>query len=206
MFKKLLILFSIALVGGFIAGFYYWQQFTSLPEWYQGQDSNPINQNKQTEQQKQKANEEINQLLVQQISEKSQSSQLLRSAKSIQAHLENNQLEIGGVFNPSEIPVGSLDETQQFILDKAIQTFPQLQDLDIYVGIIGQPKVENGRLILDDNSKLRVGKLTFTVDEIAQRFGLAPDKLQQYLELEIAKLNLQGVKINDDTMTLEISQ
>jgi hypothetical protein len=218
MFKKLLILFLVAIVGGFAAGFYYWRQFAAVPDWYKTQNTNTKNERLEITSQIQRSpdsnnnltlqlnREDLNQLLAKKISESSQSSQLLQSAKSIKANLENNTLEIGGVFNPSEIPEDSLDETQKAILDKTIQTFPQLKDLDIYVGVVGQPKVENGRLTLDKDSKLKVGKLTFSIDEIAPKFGLSPDRLGRYLEQELAKLNIQGIQVENDKMTIKMSQ
>ncbi|OKH26697.1 hypothetical protein NIES593_01210 [Hydrococcus rivularis NIES-593] len=218
MFKKLLIIFLLAIVGGFAAGFYYWRQFAAVPYWYKNQSTNIKNERLEITNQIQRSSdsgnnltlqlnrEDLNQLLAKKISENSQSSQLLQSAKSIKANLDNDTLEIGGVFNPSEISEDSLDETQKAILDKTIQTFPQLKDLDIYVGIVGQPKFENGRLTLDKDSKLKVGKLTFSIDEIAPKFGLSPDKLDRYLEQELAKLNIQGIQIENDKMMIKMSQ
>jgi CBS-domain-containing membrane protein len=218
MLKKLLILFSIALVVGFTAGFYYWRQVTGLPEWYH-QNNNITEQiapEKQTTNiQVTGANnnatinldrQDINRLLEKRIAENSQYSQLLRSAKSIQANLDNNILEVGGVFNASEISKENLDETQKVILDKTLQSFPQLKNIDIYVGIVGQPRVENGHLILERDSKVKVGKLSFRIDEFAQKFGLSTEQLQQYLNLEIARLNIQELKLDNDKIIIEINQ
>lgn len=218
MLKKLLILVSIAIVGGFAAGFYYWRQVTGLPDWYQSQK----NTTEQIESEKQTTNikvtgtnnnatlqldrEDINRLLEKKISENSQDNQLLRSVKSIQANLDKNTLEVGGVFNASEISEENLDEIQKVILAKTLQSFPQLKTIDIYVGLVGQPKIENGRFILDKDSKLKVGKLSFTLDEFAQKFGLSTEQLQQYINLEIAQLNIHELKLNNDKITIGISQ
>ncbi|MCU0535963.1 MAG: hypothetical protein MUD14_18905 [Hydrococcus sp. Prado102] len=205
--KKLLILFSVAIIGGFLGGFHFWRGFTSVPNWYRNQASNTIQASDKTDgaiaKKIQLGSQDINQLLSQKISENTQYSKLLQSAKSIKAHLENNTLEIGGVFNPSEIPEANLDETQKAILDKTLQTFPQLKDVDIYVGLVGQPKMENGRLSFDKDSKLRVGKLTLPVNELAPRFGISTEELQQYLDKQIAKLNIQGIRLDRDKITIE---
>jgi hypothetical protein len=205
--KKLLILFCVAIIGGFLGGFHFWRGFTSVPNWYRNQASNTIQTSEKMESaianHIQLDSEDIDRLLSQKLSENTQYSKLLQSAKSIRAHLENNTLEIGGVFNPSEIPEENLDETQKAILEKTLQTFPQLKDVDIYVGLVGQPKIENGRLSFDKDSKLRVGKLTLPVNDLAPRFGISTEELQQYLDKQIAKLNIQGIKIDGDTMTIE---
>jgi hypothetical protein len=205
--KKLLIFFLIAIIGGFLGGFHFWRGFTSIPNWYRIQSSNTTQasdrNNEAIANQLQLNNQDINRLLSQKISENTQYSKLLRSAKSIEAHLENNTLEIGGVFNPSEIPSENLDATQKVILEKTLQTFPQLKNVDIYVGLVGQPKIENGRLSFDKDRKLKVGKLTLPVNELAPRFGISTEELQQYLDRQIAKLNLQGIQLDGDTMTSE---
>jgi hypothetical protein len=204
--KKILILFSVAIIGGFFGGFHFWRGFTSVPNWYRNQASNTIQVNKKTNEaianKIQLDSEDINQILSQKISENTQYIKLLRSAKSIKAHLENNTLEIGGVFNPSEIPEENLDETQKVILEKTLQTFPQLKNVDIYVGLVGQPKMENDRLSFDKDSKLKVGKLTLPVNELAPRFGISTEELRQYLDRQIAKLNIQGIKLDGDKITV----
>lgn len=205
--KKLLILFSVVIIGGFFAGFHYWREFTSVPDWYLSQGSNSRQESEKNDEaianQLQLDSQDINQILIQKISENTQYNKLLQSAKSIKAHLENNTLEIGGVFNPSEIPEENLDETQKAILEKTIQTFPQLKDVDIYVGLIGQPKIENERLIFDKDSKLKIGKLTLPANELALRFGISTEELQQYLDKQIAKLNIQGIQIDGDKITIK---
>lgn len=217
MIKKLLIVSSIVIVTSFAAGFYYWQQVTGLPNWYQSQNNNTgqLDQKQKTNIQVTGTNnnatiqldrDDINQLLQKKIAEHSQSSQLLRSAKAIQANLDNNTLEVGGVFNASELSEENLDETQKVILEKTLQSFPQLKNIDIYVGLVGQPKIENGRLVLDKDSKLKVGKLSFTLDEFAKKFGLSTEQLQRYLNLEIAQLNIQELRLENDKMTIEIIQ
>jgi cell division protein YceG involved in septum cleavage len=201
MFKRLLILFTVVIIASFLAGFYYWRQFSSIPTWYQNKQENAT----QIKEKKRKSND-INKILTEKIIERSQSSQILRSAKSIKANLDRDKLEIGGVFNPSEIPQEKLDETQKAIMNKAITTFPQLKNLDIYVGLVSQLKLKNGHLVQDENNQLKVGKLSFTVDELAKRFGFSADKLHQYIDSEVAKLDLQNIAIDNDTIPLEISQ
>jgi hypothetical protein len=148
--------------------------------------------------------EDINQLVEASLAENSQQRQLLKSAKAIETNLDKNQVEIGAVVNPSEIPQTSLSTKERAILDKVLQTFPQFKDREIYLAIAGKPQVENGKLILDRDSIIKVGNLKFTLEEIAQRFGLPPDKVKQHLQLNLNHLNLKDIKINDREVILKM--
>jgi hypothetical protein len=222
MAKRLILLLSIAIVGGFLAGFHSWRQIAAVPTWYRTQKPyqySEINQMEGTVKQQlyqplstgnnltiQLSNEDVNQILLDRVTKNSQNSNLLKFAKSIRANLQNNSLEIGGIFNPSEISAESLDELPKNMLEKTLKTFPQLKNLSFYIGLVGQPKIENGQIKFDTNSKLKIGKLSFAIATVAKKFGISTQELQQYLDLEVAKLNIQDIKIDDDTMTVEIAQ
>jgi hypothetical protein len=222
MAKRLILLFSIAIVGGFLAGFHSWRQIAAVPSWYRIQKSDryleiALVEGKVKQQLYQPistgnnltielSKKDVNQILLDRVIENSKNSNLLKFAKSIRANLTNNSLEIGGIFNPSEISAESLDELPKTMLEKTLKIFPQLKNLSFYVGLVGQPKIENGQIKFDANSKLKIGKLSFAIDTVAKKFGIPTEDLQQYLDLEVAKLNIQEIKIDNDTMTVEIGQ
>lgn len=219
--KRLILLVLMAIIGGFLAGFHSWRNLAAVPTWYRIKTPDRSLETNQIEEPvKQQiyqplstgnnltvrlSDRDVNQILLERVTENSKNSNLLKFAKSIRANLQNNSLEIGGIFNPSEISIESLDELPKTMLEKTLKTFPQLKNLSFYVGLVGQPKLENGQIKFDKNSKLKIGKLSFALDTVAKKFGISTQDLQQYLDLEVAKLNIQTIKIDDDTMTLEIS-
>ena len=91
------------------------------------------------------------------------------------------------------------------MVERVVSKFPQLKDQDIYIGIEGQPKLENGQLTLPNNSQVRIGNLTFTLSEVAQKLGVPRDRLQQSLNLNIDELNLQDLQFKENEVILKVN-
>lgn len=148
--------------------------------------------------------QEFNQLVQSELSQQLRSRKLAQLAPRIQSNIENNQLEIGTVINPQKLEKVDLPRHQQAIVDKVVTSFPQLKNQDIYIGIAGQPKFENGQLILSNDTKVRVGNLNFTLPEISRRLGVSPQRLQQSLNLNIDQLNLRDLQLKENEVTLTV--
>ncbi len=235
MVRKFTIILSLLLVGGSAYAYHYWLQLTKVPEWYQSEGYS-INQaidikdasalqaaqskitdkiQQQIQQSTPKSNnsvdiklneQEINQLLITNLAENSNQKKILQVAKSIQTKITDDTIEIGAAIAPSQIPKESLTKSQKNILDQAFNIFPQLKNQDVYIGIQGQPRVQNGRLIFDSNSKIKVGNVSLDLNEISQRIGLSPEKLKQKLELDINQLNIQDVDLNGNEVIFNVAK
>ena len=233
MLRKFVIILSLLLVGGTAYAYHYWLQLTKVPEWYQSENPS-INQaidikdisalqaaqsqitdkiQQQIQQSSSESNssvdikldeQEINQLLIAKVAENSNQRKILRVAKSIQTKIKDDTIEIGAAISPSQIPTESLTKSQQKILEQALTIFPKLKNQDVYIGIQGQPRVENGRLIFDSNSKIKVGNVSLDINELSQRMGLSPEKFRQQLELEINQLNVQDVDLNGNEVIFRV--
>lgn len=151
------------------------------------------------------APQEFNQLIQSELSQQLRSRKLSQIAPHIQSNITNNQLEIGTVINPQKLEKVDLPRHQQAIVNKVVTSFPQLKNQDIYIGITGQPKLENGQLILPNDSQVRVGNLNFTLPEISKRLGVSPQRLQQSLNLNIDQLNLRDLQLKENEVTLTVS-
>ena len=235
MVKKFIIILSLLLVGGAAYAYHYWLQLTKLPEWYQSQqpsvdraiDIKDISEiqaakaqindkiQQQIQQETSKLNndgvdikldeQEINQLLISNVAENSNQRKILQAAKSIKTNVADNTIEIGAAIDPSQIPAESLTKSQRKILDQALDIFPQLKNKDVYIGIQGQPRAKNGRLIFDSNSKIKVGNISLDINELSQRLGLSPEKVRQQLELEINQLNIRDVDLNGNEVIFRVA-
>ncbi len=235
MVKKSIIILSLLLVGGTAYTYHYWLQLTKLPEWYQSQqpsvdrainikDISEIQAAKaqindkiqqQIQQETPKSNkggvdikldeQEINQLFISNVAENSNQRKILQAAKSIKTNVEDDTIEIGAAIDPSQIPAESLTKSQRKILDQALDIFPQLKNKDVYIGIQGQPRAKNGRLIFDSNSKIKVGNISLDINELSQRLGLSPEKVRQQLELEINQLNIRDVDLNGNEVIFRVA-
>jgi hypothetical protein len=149
--------------------------------------------------------QDFNQLIQAEISTQLQSRKISPILPNIQANLENNNLELGTVINPAKLKTLDLPRRQQAMMERVVSKFPQLRDQDIYVGIEGQPKLKNGQLTLPNNSQVRIGNLTFTLSEVAQKLGVPRDRLQQSLNLNIDELNLQDLQFKENEVILKVN-
>jgi hypothetical protein len=233
MFKKVFFILFLFLVGSLGISYYYWNQLTQLPQWYQAEQPNSSSINlqdksslatakaeihetieKQIAQQRSsnpngevniKLNQqEVNQLLISQLAENPNSQKFLQAAKGIQATVNNNALEIGAVVNPSEVLSQNLSSEQSGTIEKLVNQFPQLKNKDIYVSFSGKPQIINGELILDENSKIKVGNVSLTLNEVAQKLGISPEAAKQAIALKINQFNLQNIAIQDQEVILTI--
>lgn len=141
--------------------------------------------------------QELNTLVVGAIADDSRGKTLLNSVQGINTEIKQDAVEIGTVINPSTIPIEQLNPRQQEILKRALQTFPRLGQQDIYVGIEGNLNIENGRVLLSEDAKIKVGNMRLPLRDLAQRLGIQPQELQQALNLNLTQLNVQDIELND---------
>ena len=215
----------LILITGFLSFlYYYWYQATQLPQWYaqshqsfqnvdrkvletpQPNQENieakieaTINKSHTSKNIEVKFNErEVNHLVVSKMGETPDSRRLLAATKGFNTKIQDGTLSTGAVINISEIPVDKLETSEQAAIAKIIQTFPALKNQDVYIGVEGKPIVEKGQLKLDDNTKVKLGNLSFTVSELANQLGIPKAKLEQKINLE---LQLGRLKVSDIELT-----
>ena len=221
--RSLIFGFFIALGVSSGVLFYFWQQATQLPEWYvnsaTGQAQiNPTNRDDrgQIQQQRQKLDtkiathvdqaivegkpadlqldsSEINDLFTSELTRKA-TAKIGSAVKGVNTTIKDGKVESGAVVNLAEVPLERLSAGERSTIAKLIAAFPDLNQRPVYIGIEGKPIVQNGQIRLDSNTRLRLGDLSFTPSEIAQRLGVSEDKVRRQLELE---LNLGRLKVSD---------
>ncbi len=147
--------------------------------------------------------QELNDLLVTSIAEKPGSSKLLAAAKGINTTIEDGKIESGVVVNTSEIPVETLGTSERTVLQKVLTTFPSLENRDVYIGIEGQPKLENGQLQFDDNTKIKVGNLSLTLAELSQRLGVPQEKIERQLALKLEGFDIRDLELVDNQVVVK---
>lgn len=233
MFKKLIIWSLFLFVGGWGLAYYYWSQFTELPSWYrenpqenksalslkdtQGLKGLKKSLDRQISQQieAQKASgkselmvklnrREINDLIVTSVAENNRLKKILTLVKSIDTEVSEDKIQIGAIFNPSQIPQDSLSSEQQSILTKALAKVPQLKNRDIYFTLEGKPQIENGKLTLAKDSKIKLGKISFSVRDIAEKLGYSENTFLNLLDLEFKNLPIQHIELHDQKATFHL--
>ncbi|MBD2079390.1 hypothetical protein [Leptolyngbya sp. FACHB-17] len=219
---------AVAAVSG---GYYFWRQFTQLPDWYAEEQSSPrtytqiqesgaaierkIAAQIQTNPQPASTNitpnfpepqpskpvqvalssQELNDLLVTKITEKSGGKGLPNSVKGFQTSVKNDQLKTGAVVDIKELQNSGIGSQHQALLTQITEKIP-MSDRKVYIGIEGKPEIQNGKLHFDQNAKIQVGNMSFTITEVANRLGVSPQKVQDQLNLELKLRSLTVKDIN----------
>lgn len=217
-----------ALIGGAVAiAFYFWNQATKLPEWYTNQeatnqaalsDVGEIRSVSEIVDAKLQAGnadvrqinaggyevtfnqEEFNQLVVSAIADNPSSRPILENAKGFNTTIEDSRLESGMIINMSEVPVERLGAGEREILQRAITTFPALANQEVYVGIEGRPRMEDGQLKFDDVTEVKLGNLSLTLAELSRQLGISQEQIEERinLQLQLGRLNADEIEFAGD--------
>jgi predicted DNA-binding protein (UPF0251 family) len=233
--KKLFYALSIFMGIGIALGYYYWRQATQIPDWYTSQPQNTataVDLKNSSELIAAKAKviekidsrldessrsspsqpvevqldpQDVNELITAKLAEKVNNGKVIPHVSSIRTTIQDGRIESGTVVNLSELPKRQLDESQNAAIEKLVKTFPPLKDRDVYVGISGKPLVENGQLEWDDNTKIKLGNLSLSINELAQRLGVSPETLKQELNLpsQLGRLKVSDLELKGDRVLLK---
>lgn len=142
--------------------------------------------------------EDVNQLLVSTIAADPGGREVLASAKGVNTTIAPEQIESGLVVNLSQIPTDRLNPSQRSALERTLQLFPGLRDREVYIGFEGTPKVANGQLQFDPNSKIKMGNVSLTIAQLAEQLNIPTEQLQQKLTMELQQLQIQTVQLAQD--------
>lgn len=148
--------------------------------------------------------QELNDVLVAKIAEKSQTKALPKSVKSVHTTVEQDTLKTGAVVDIKALKDSNLGTQEKTFLNEAAQKFPGLNDRKVYIGIEGKPYVQGGRMHFDDQTRVRVGNLSLSIAELAQRLGVSPEQVKERLKLELQlnQLNVKGIELQNGSAIL----
>jgi hypothetical protein len=219
----------IVLAGGAVAAgaaaAYYWNRATALPTWYTGSTvdgdlTTTVSSSTGLLQTKLASGEgvrygsnnqveitlteaDLNQLIVEGLNQTPSTSQLLEVAQGVNASIEGDQLRAGVVVNPSSLPLGDLPPETQATVQQAFETMPMLRDRNVYFGIEGNPRIENGQVMLGDNTHLRIGNIRLSMAEVSRLTGLNPEQLAEQVNIVLpqAGIAFDGIEfVNDEAI------
>ena len=148
---------------------------------------------------------DFNELVVSSVAENRPDSKVLETTKGFNTTIKDGNLESGAVINVSEIPKEKLEQREKAFVEKITKTFPFLENQDVYIGIEGKPKVENGQLKFEEDTRIKLGNLSLTISELSQKLGIPEDKIKERLklELELGKLKISDIEFNDNNALIK---
>ncbi len=231
--QGLMVLLALLIGGAAVAGAtaaYFWNRATALPTWY---TSSTIDHNLATTvtsgsdllQEKLSTGDrvqflddrqveitlsetEFNQLIQAELSNSPTVAPLIDASQGLKATIEGNQLQAGVVINPSQIPLDGFPTDTQATVREAIATLPMLGDRDLYLGITGSPRLENGRLILGNDTRIQVGNVNLSMAEVARLTGLSTAQLTEQINLALPQVGvtLDSLEFIDGQVVLQGTQ
>lgn len=214
--------FFLLFLTGIAAGLYvFWQRATHLPAWYttnqppaqaqqltlgqmQRRLGSRIRDDIQTQRQTnpngpvqiQLAEQDLNNLVASAVTTVAGGRKLPPAVKGLNTKVDQGKIEAGMVVNLSQLEQEITGEDRQIVAE-LVNRFPVLQNRELYVGLEGKPIVQNGEVQLDANSRVKVGELSFSLGEVADRLGVTPDTLTGQLN---RYLQSQNVQLDDITV------
>ncbi|MGB3138511.1 MAG: hypothetical protein WBG38_09570 [Nodosilinea sp.] len=139
---------------------------------------------------------ELTQLLSEGLAQVPQATTFLPAAEGFKATIRGDRVAGGMVVNPADLPTQDLPPQVQQALETAFNTVPMLGDRPLYIGIEGSPRVDNGRLVLGDDTRIQIGRVNLSLADAARLTGLNPEQLTEKIGLALpqAGLTLDGLE------------
>ncbi len=117
----------------------------------------------------------------------------LEASEGVRTRVDKNQLEMGTVIQPSAISRDDIKSSEKEILERAMSSFPRLSQQKVYVGISGNFEVDDkGEVILNDNTKVRIGNMHLSLEEVSRRLGVSPETVKQKLQANLQQLPVEN--------------
>lgn len=220
MLKKLFTFLILLAIAGAGLGYYFWRQATQIPAWFEAETSTPsiappadflrekirqeMAQRNDGDRQKPVkvtlTEKELGQVLQGEVGRQLK----VESVPKLQTQIRGETLEVGTVLDPQMLNNAQLSPGQQRIVDRVLPLLPS-QNQPFYVGVEGTPQLQAGQLMMTENSRIKIGGLSFKAGDMAQRLNIPPEKLNQLLQVNLDELNLQGVQVQDGMVQLEVN-
>ncbi len=136
--------------------------------------------------------EQLNQLIVQAIAQHPSGQTLLERSQGFQTTIADGRLKTGVVIRLADLPLEQLNPEERAWIQQAISVVPGLANQQMFLGIEGNPIVQDGQLRLGEAVSVKVGGMSLPLSAIAQQFGLSPSDLEQGIN---QGLQAQGIEI-----------
>jgi uncharacterized protein (DUF433 family) len=225
-------LIIVALMGTIGILYYLWQQAVQIPEEYikaseDKQDSQslplqpkqiseraavskqkltvPLDKAKAGQKVTVKLNDrDLNNLIVSKIATSQPNKQIPIGIKGIKTNIKDGKIHTGALVNLDQLARNGQSGTQIAALSKLTNKLTFLKDRDIYIGIVGKPIVDGTQIKFDTDTQIKVGKMNFTIAQLAEDLGIAPAKIQQAIDLHLQQQNFKVDSINLDNNGMAI--
>lgn len=149
---------------------------------------------------------EVSQLLAQGLARQPNSKEFFQAVQGIDASIEADRVEAGLVVNLADVPRETLPSGVQQAIAQLEQTLPVLTERDIYISIVGRPQVESGRLILDQDAVIQIGRLRLPLTDLSEQMGMTAEQLESSMAsyLDRSGISLEGIDLEAGQMVINL--
>lgn len=217
-------MWTIAALLGVAIGvpYYFWQQATATPDWYGDRASIQLDDAAAVQNAQQRVaakiataqpqpdgthevyltQQDVTAIAVTEIDHLAKHTQLTDAIQSVNSTIQNGRIESGAVINLAKVGTANLSQTERDIISQVRQTFPGLVNREIYVGVEGQPTIQNGQLQFDDSLRIKIGNVSLTAADVAQKLGVSEATLWRSLNRELGALQVKEAQVSGDQLRL----
>jgi hypothetical protein len=195
MWRKIAIVLAVVAVLALAGVFYLWRQVTALPEWY---TAAPASAGAALGEEGAAApagwvaaaDGESQEVKGFHTRTKKLKPEVRKAIKASRASYDpkSKQLEAGVVADLGALPKEQLSSGEQSFIERARSSFPGLADRDVYIGVEGETEVVDGALKVGPKTRLRIGALSYSLADAAQKLGISQAALEKELNAELAAM------------------
>ena len=150
-------------------------------------------------------NKDLNNLVVTKLATADSKQQLPIGIEGIKTNIKDGKIYVGALVNLDRLAQGQTSSSQSADLGKITEKLTFLKDRDVYVGITGKPIIVGDRLKFSPDTQIKLGNMSFTINQLAETLGVDPAKIQQTIDLQLSKQNfkIDRIEIDRDTLAIE---
>ncbi|WP_026731377.1 hypothetical protein [Fischerella sp. PCC 9605] len=152
--------------------------------------------------------EEINALIISEVTRNTDKNQLAKAVKATNAQIQDGKISAGAMIDFKAIPQNELPSQEQAVLAQFFSKLPPtFKYQPFYIGIEGKPAVRNRQFSFDDSTQVKFGSLSFPLAELSRRLGIPTEQLNQQISQELNNLpiKIEDVEIVGDRVVVRSS-
>jgi hypothetical protein len=199
-----------------------WYQATQLPSWYSptAPALTPPPSNSLVDQKLRTlygpnatvslTSQEVNDVVAATLVQVGQDARVPSAIKGVHTELTGGQLKAEAVVDLAQLQTGKFAQAEQTVLANILAKLPGLRDREVYIGLETTPQVVNGQVKLDRATRIRLGNVSLSLQDVSQQLGVSPAELEQGLNkalpLALSGLPVRDLTVQDGNLVLKSGQ
>ncbi len=147
---------------------------------------------------------DLNNLVIAKLATSQPNKQIPSGVKGVKTNIKDGKIHIGALVNLAQLAASGAPGSQTSALTKLTDKLTFLKDRDVFIGIVGKPIVEGGKVKFSEDTEIKVGGMNFTISQLADTLGVSPDKIQQMIDLQLQQKNFKIDQVNIGNKGLSI--